>query len=190
MVPASFRVILDANVLFPFTVRDTLLRAAAMGMYEAHWSEEILAEATRNLIGTGRMNEEQAAHLLAAIRNAFPEALVRNHESLVASMPNDEKDRHVAAAAVKAGAQVIVTSNLKDFKTLPDGIEAQSPDDFLLNLFDLAPDDMLELLERQAAALKSPPVALDELLTGLGKAVPRFEEAVRALIEAGQARER
>jgi hypothetical protein len=30
-------------------------------------------------------------------------------------MQNDEKDRHIAAAAVKAGAQVIVTSNLDDF---------------------------------------------------------------------------
>ena len=34
---------------------------------------------------------------------------------LVAAMQNDDKDRHVVAAAVKASAQVIVTSNLKDF---------------------------------------------------------------------------
>ena len=31
-------------------------------------------------------------------------------------MTNDSKDRHVAAAAVKAHAQVIVTLNLKDFQ--------------------------------------------------------------------------
>jgi hypothetical protein len=30
----------------------------------------------------------------------------------------DEKDRHVVAAAVKAGAQVIVTSNTRDFYDL------------------------------------------------------------------------
>lgn len=41
MVPAPFRVVLDANVLFPFTVRDTLLRAAALGMYQVHWSEQL-----------------------------------------------------------------------------------------------------------------------------------------------------
>jgi predicted nucleic acid-binding protein len=127
MVPAPFRVVLDANVLFPFTVRDTLLRAAAMGMFQVHWSEEILDEATRNLLGTGRMSEEQVAHLMAAMRNAFPEAVVRGYEPLTPSMPNDEKDRHVAAVAVKAGAQVIVTSNLKDFMALPEGIEAQGP---------------------------------------------------------------
>jgi hypothetical protein len=28
---------------------------------------------------------------------------------------------------------VIVTSNLKDFVPLPEGLEAQSPDDFLLD---------------------------------------------------------
>ncbi len=167
MVPAPFRVVLDANVLFPFAVRDTRLRAAALGMYQVHWSEEILDEATRNLIATGRMNDEQAAHLMAAMRNAFPEALVREHEALIPSMPNDEKDRHVAAIAVKAGEQVVVTSNLKDFHPMPDGVEAQSPDDFLLDLFDLGPTDMVELLQRQAAALKRPPVTLDDLLTGL-----------------------
>lgn len=182
MVPAPFRVVLDANVLYPFTLRDTLLRAAALGLYQVHWSEEIISEATRNLIASGRMSDEQAAHLMAAMRNAFPEALVRGYESLVASMPNDAKDRHVAAVAVKVSAQVIVTMNLKDFKTLPEAIEAQSPDDFLLDLLDLAPDAMLELLAQQAAALKRPPVTLDQLLRGLGKTVPRFEQEVRRYI--------
>jgi predicted nucleic acid-binding protein len=183
MVPAPFRVVVDANVLFPFTVRDTLLRSAASGYFQIHWSEEILDEATRNLIGSGRMSEDQAAHLMAAMRNAFPEALVRGHEHLIPSMPNDEKDRHVVAAAVCVGAQVVVTNNLRDFVPMPDGIEAQSPDDFLLDLLDLSPGSMLSLLRRQAAALSRPPVSLTELLAGLGKSVPRFEAAVRDLLE-------
>ncbi|MCA9530355.1 MAG: hypothetical protein KC543_09480 [Myxococcales bacterium] len=64
------RVVLDADARFPFTLRDALLRAAALGMYQVHWSAEILDEAARNLIATGRMNKEQAAHLMAAMRNA------------------------------------------------------------------------------------------------------------------------
>jgi hypothetical protein len=67
---------------------------------------------------------------------------------------------------------------------MPDGVEAQSPDDFLLDLFDLGPTDMVELLQRQATALKRPLVTLDDLLTGLGKTVPRFEAAVRALLDS------
>src|SRR5690554_5122392 len=131
MVSSTFRVVLDANVLFPFTVRDTLLRAAALGMYQVYWSEEILEEATRNLIGTGRMSADRVAHLMAAMRNAFPEALVSGYHALIPSMPNDEKDRHVTAVAVKIGAQVVVTSNLKDFHPMPSGIEVLSPDEFL-----------------------------------------------------------
>lgn len=179
MVPAPFRVVLDANVLYPFTLRDTLLRAAALGMFQAYWSQDILDETTRNLVADGRMNEEQALRLTGAMASAFPEALVDGYELLVPAMPNNEKDRHVAAAAVKAGAQVIVTNNLKDFAILPGGIEAQSPDDFLLDLFDLAPDEMVELLLLQAAALDRPPLTFEQLLGGLETAVPTFVAAVR-----------
>lgn len=107
------------------------------------------------------------------VREAFPEAMVADHQALVPAMPNHPKDRHVVAAAVKAGAQVIVTSNLKDFASLPTGIEAQSPDEFLCGLFDLAPDLMLDIVREQAAALRNPPIGLGELLIGLKITAPR-----------------
>ena len=44
MIPAPFQVILDANVLFPFTLRDTLLRAAERELYLIGWSGQILEE--------------------------------------------------------------------------------------------------------------------------------------------------
>ncbi len=69
--------------------RYTLLRAAALGLYQAHWSEQILAEATRNLISTGRMTDGQAARLTAAIRIAFPDALICGYEELIPSMLNE-----------------------------------------------------------------------------------------------------
>jgi hypothetical protein len=38
MIVAPFKVVLDANVLFPFTLRDTLLRAAFKGEHrELRW---------------------------------------------------------------------------------------------------------------------------------------------------------
>jgi hypothetical protein len=43
---------------------------------------------------------------------AFPESIVTDYEHLVAAMRIDPKDRHVAAAAVKVGAQVVVTDNI------------------------------------------------------------------------------
>lgn len=178
MIVASFKVVLDANVLFPFSLRDTLLRAAAEGLFQLYWSEQILKETERNLVAKGTITEEQAARLRGAMTGEFPEAMVTGHEDLIEAMPNHEKDRHVAAAAVKAGAQVIVTSNLKDFRVLPDGIEAQSPDEFLSNLFDLDPDGMVDLVRSQAKALRKPPRAFDELLRGLAKIVPDFAKSV------------
>ena len=93
-------------------------------------------------------------------------------------MTNDPKDRHVVAAAVKAGAQVIATANLKDFASLPEGIEAQSPDAFLCNLFDLDPSMFIDMLREQAADLTKPPVTFDELLDRLRRAVPDLVKAV------------
>jgi predicted nucleic acid-binding protein len=179
MFPAPFKVVLDANVIYPFSLRDTLLRAAAAGFFQVYWSAQILDEARRNLINAGRMTDAQAAHLGMAMARAFPEAMVTGHEPLIAAMKNDENDRHVVAAAVRAGAQVIVTANLRDFRHLPDGIEAQSPDDFLCNLFDLDPEGMLALVGRQAADLRVPALTVEELLRGLERTVPEFTASLR-----------
>lgn len=92
----------------------------------------------------------QSSRLRAVLERVFPEAAVEGYEPLVAAMRNDEKDRHVVAAAVKANAQVIVTANLKDFSDLPEGVEAQSPDAFLCNQFDLDTHGFVELLRQQA----------------------------------------
>lgn len=154
MVAAPFVVVLDANVLFPFMLRDTLLRAAAADFYQLRWSAQILDEMTRNLASTGTMTAEKATRLREKMEANFPEADTRGFESLVLAMKNDEKDRHVAAAAVKAGAQVIVTANLDDFQLLPEGLEAQSPDEFLCNVFDLDPEAFVVLLREQANDLR------------------------------------
>ena len=43
-------VVLDANVLIPNALRDTLLRGAEAGWYEVSWSDKTLAEVERNLV--------------------------------------------------------------------------------------------------------------------------------------------
>ena len=178
MLVAPFKVVLDANVIYPFTLRDTLLRAAGEGLFQLYWSAEILDEAVRNLVASTTITAEQGARLRAAMEKAFPEAEVTGYEALVAGMQNDPKDRHVVAAAVKAGAQVIVSMNLRDFHALPEGLEAQSPDEFLSNLFDLDPDGFVELLREQAAVLKKPARSFEEVVGALAKMVPEFAAAV------------
>ncbi len=179
MNPPRFVVVLDANVLFPLTLRDTMLRAASEEFFQLKWSREILDEMERNLISTGTMLPEKAMRLRSTMERFFPEALVADYEHLIPAMQNDAKDRHVAAAAVKAGAQVIVTENLKDFALLPEGLEAQSPDEFLCNLYDLSPDQFVRMLRKQALDLQKPPFTFEELLMRLARAVPDLVEAVR-----------
>ena len=63
------------------------------------------------------------------------------HESLISGLKlPDPDDRHVLAAAIRCNASVIVTFNENDFPATalaPYGIEAQHPDLFVDNLFDL-----------------------------------------------------
>jgi predicted nucleic acid-binding protein len=179
---SSFGAVLDACVLFPAALRDTLLRTADAGLYRAHWSGSILDEVRRNLVDQRRTTEQQALRLIDVINEYFPESAVTGFEALIDGMTNDPKDRHVLAAALKAGAQVIVTANIKDF---PDaaldryGIEAQSPDEFLLHLLDLEPEQMVRIVTQQAADLRNPAKTLDDVLDELALHAPGFAAAIR-----------
>ena len=174
---SALRAVLDASVLFPAAVRDTLLRAAAAGLYQLYWSDEILEEVRRNLVLSRRANEEQAQRLIDTMRRAFPEALVVGYQGLIEHMANDPKDRHVLAAAVTSQAQIIVTDNLRDFRheaLAPFNIEAQSADTFLTLLFEAAPERMLLIVKEQTDDLRSPPKTFREMLGNIGKQAPNF----------------
>lgn len=69
---SSFGAVLDANVLIPAALRDTLLRAAQQGLYSPYWSEMILAEVERNLFWGGLTSAEQAQRLVDTLRRTSP----------------------------------------------------------------------------------------------------------------------
>jgi predicted nucleic acid-binding protein len=180
----TFRAVLDACVLYPFSLRDTLLRLAERELYDVYWSDRILEEVTRNLVANDLMTEARAQRLAGAMRMAFDAATVSPEaiDRLEPVMTNDPKDRHVLAAAVVADAEAVVTSNLKDFPDEacePWGVEAMHPDEFLLILQAKRPGVVLEVLTEQAGDLTNPPWTLDELLDALAKVVPEFVAAVR-----------
>ena len=144
MSKKPLRVVLDANVLYPFSLRDTLLRAAEAGLYQLLWSDEILEETRRNL--ATRLDPAVADRLVVLMKTAFPEAEVEEYAPLVQTQKNHPKDRHVAAVAEKASAEWIATQNLRDFRVLPAGIRAQSPDDFLCSLFEREPEALIVMI--------------------------------------------
>ena len=98
-------------------------------------------------------------------------AFVTGHETLAEKLRlPDENDRHVLAAAIRAGAQVIVTTNLRDFPKealAPFDVEAQHPDVFVLHLVSLDPGAVLRVVTAQAAALRKPPSTVEQLLDTL-----------------------
>lgn len=61
------------------------------------------------------LSPDRAARRIAYMRSSFPLAEVTVYQSMIESMVFDRKDRHVLAAAVRGGAQVLVTFNLGDF---------------------------------------------------------------------------
>jgi len=96
-------------------------------------------------------------------------------------MTNHPKDRHVLAAAAAAGADLIVTANLRDFPAdAVDqvAVEVSHPDDFLCDLLDAAPRRIQQILREQANATGRHGHAkftVDDVLAGLaGCNVTRF----------------
>jgi len=125
----------------------------------------------------------QTAHLFAQVKEHFPEAFVTDYEKFVDLMANNLKDRHVAAAAVKCHAEVIVTFNLKDFPPAALSeweMEAQHPDDFLINQYNLDPAVVISKLDIQASNInRSLPTLLRTLRTG----VPNFAAAIARTLD-------
>ncbi|MFC9593127.1 putative toxin-antitoxin system toxin component, PIN family [Streptomyces sp. NPDC056944] len=178
------RVVLDTCVLFPNYLRDTLLRLTEAELYEPLWSADILEELRRNV--AEKVGDEKAKGLVASMERSFPDSAVTEYAALVPAMGNDPKDRHVLAAAVRGRAQAVVTLNLRDFPQAaadPYDIEILHPDDFLLDMLDLAPLAVLSVLRRQAERYRREPRDLHGLLDRLAACgVPQFAEEVRRRI--------
>ena len=128
-------------------------------MYQPLWSDELLQEVNTVLVRNLRRTKEQAERRIQVMRDYFPEAIVSVLEDLSAALSciPDPKDRHVLAAAIRGGAQAIVTSNVKHFPANCLGqydVVCQSPDEFLVHQFHLNPDLVLQKLDEQAASIK------------------------------------
>lgn len=175
---AELRAVLDACVLAPMPLCDTLLRCAEEpALYRPIWSEETLLEIHRTMLKFG-YSVAKADRRVASMRSAFYEATIRLPPEAIEKAPElpDPKDRHVVAVAIECGANLIVTLNLRHFPSLileKLGIMAQSPDDFLSDRFRLHPRQVLNVLDAQARAMGEERAGL---LRRLREIVPNFVE--------------
>ena len=166
---------LDACVLANFAVCDLLLRLAERPrQYRPAWSEAVLAETRRTQVEKLGWPERLADSFGRALRRHFPEALVSGYEPLILEMANDPKDRHVLAAAVHAGAPVLLTFNLRDFPAealAPWEVEVVHPQDYLLRLYEA---DAAEVVRRIADIAARRGEEQAEVLRRLAVSQPAF----------------
>ncbi|MFS4438677.1 RSP_2648 family PIN domain-containing protein [Paracoccaceae bacterium GXU_MW_L88] len=144
------RLLLDACVLYPNIMRETLLGAAKAGAFTPLWSGRILEEWARAAARLGPEGEVIARGEIAALKAAWPaaEAPVPPHDDLVLPDPNDA---HVLAAAIGAQAAGIVTLNLSDFPTrvlARHDVLRFHPDAFLADWAGESPDAACALAAR------------------------------------------
>lgn len=188
---SAYTVILDACVLYPAPLRDVLLSLGSAGLFHARWTLAIQDEWTRNLLANRpdidpnvlRVTQERMVV-------AIPDCLVTHYEPLIDALQlPDPDDRHVLAAAITGHADAIVTLNLKDFpaETLARyNLEAQHPDDFVMNQLELREYEALAAIKRQRARLKNPPRSPSEFIDtleqqGLVQSARRLRERINLI---------
>ena len=139
-----------------------VVRLANTGVVRARWSDAILDECFRNILeNRPDLKPEALERTRELMTRAVPDCMVTGFDGLIDGLVlPDPDDRHVLAAAIRAGAQAIVTFNLDDFPTdrlERYNVEAKHPDDFVIDTIDLSPGAVAKVLAEQAAALKNPP---------------------------------
>ena len=170
MIPPT--ALLDANVLYPAGLRDLLLRLADRQLYAPLWSADIHREWMRSLLADRPDIETAVLDRTRAVMDShFPDALVVGYEAIAAilDMP-DPDDRHVLAAAIHGGADIVVTRNLRDFpigQLAPHALAAQHPDAFIAELYEADSEAVLAAVRGHRAALRRPPRSAGDYLAAL-----------------------
>jgi len=183
---ARYTALLDACVLYPIAMADSLMSLATAGLFAAKWSTSIELEWIAAL-------EEQRPELKGRLefrrdcmREAVPDWEVPEAawSSLVSAyeLP-DPDDRHVLAAAVAGHADCIVTANLRDFPTAivgAYGIEVVDPDRFIVNQWDLEPVTAMTAFKHMRARRKKPQTTAEDFAQALERGgLPATAQRVR-----------
>ena len=115
---ARYTALLDACVLFPVAVCDSLMSVAATGLYAPKWTQRIEDEWTRSLEQKSGRSPGSYNVMRDAMRDAAPDWEVPeqawNRIAPCLQLP-DPDDVHILSAAIAGHADCIVTANLKDF---------------------------------------------------------------------------
>jgi predicted nucleic acid-binding protein len=132
--------LLDANVVYPYALRQILLDVAERGGFEPRWSGHVMEEVGRHLKADRGLTDAEWERLASTMHHAFPSALVTGYEPQIpASLDfvRDVDDAHVVAAAMTSRCDRIVTENTRDFDVpalAGKGLRVGTSDEFLTDV--------------------------------------------------------
>ncbi len=184
-------VVYDACVLYPFHLRNLLIQLAVEGLVAARWTDAIHEEWIRSLANTGDASRERLLATRDLMKAVLPEADVRDyrrHERTIA-LP-DPNDCHVLAAAIEAGASIILTWNLRHFpetETAKHNIAVRDPDSFLSALYSDNAETVAAVVDAARANLRHSEPTNEEYLQALEKqGLKSYVSLIRAASSGGQ----
>ena len=161
------------------------MRLTMTDLFRARWTEQIHEEWMRNLLkNRPDINRTQLERTRQLMDEHCHNCLVNDYELLIPGLTlPDADDRHVLAAAIRCGADAIITCNLKDFPKIELSkydIEAIHPDDFIINNIDLNIAKVLEATRKHRSSLKNPQIDVDTYLDNLlQQGLPQTVEVLR-----------
>lgn len=148
------------------------MELAGSGIYRARWTDMIHDEWIRSLLETRPdLDPARLDRTRQLMNDSVLGCMIEGFEDLIPALHlPDPVDRHVLAAAIHAGADAIVTVNLKDFP--PEvakqyELEILHPDEFLYQQFGLDPAAVVIAARNCRARLRNPPKTADEYLATL-----------------------
>ena len=152
--PQHCKAVIDANVLAP-VIRRTVIRAlAGEKLFLPVISDRILTETAHAMGHIARNVTDRDKSDLSILRAEWTNGWVQPDGAEI-SLP-DPDDIHVVEAALTAGADVIVTENIRDFpkKALaPMGLRAETADQFVFGLLQHEPERTLSAISTLPARL-------------------------------------
>jgi hypothetical protein len=175
----------DANVIYAAASRDLLVELAVAKVITLRWSEAVHREWTEALIkNRPDLDPLRIRRTHRLLIQALPDALVAGHEPIVPTLElPDADDRHVLAAAIKGGCQLIPTFNVAHFPAdtlAPHGMAAIHPDAFLSTLCSADPAPVVAATARVRARLINPSMPPADYLSALVHgALPMTAQALR-----------
>ncbi len=145
------KVLYDANLLYPFHLRNFLVQLGVHSLVRPRWTDAIHDEWIRNLATTGRVTRERLVQTRDIMKRVLPEADIRGYEHRIAGLIlPDAGDRHVLAAAIEGQVDILLTFNLRHFPKnilVPFGLRAMNPDGFLCELHAADPEAMAGVVD-------------------------------------------